>query len=439
MLTKFLRAAHPTKFSIEYVGSYVEGFTGTSSNKTISLTSLTGGIASAPDTGDLVLVYFGTGSTVDRNLVVSGYTEITELYANDTYDTNLAVAYKFITATLPDTSLTLTGGTLSSSDGGAVYISVWRNVDTISTFDVTTTTATAIDSGLCNPPAITPITSGSYVVSGGASGNTSNGTFTSSDLTDFKSVHGSDTNGVTIGGGYRTWTSGAINPAAFTLGGSGNSINYSWAAVTLALRPKTKAPLTLLELVSSTTSESASLTAPTNIFAGDLLFFTQRVPDCTTATAPSGFTDLVLSEASALDHRTSYKIATGTEGGTSITGSTGSSYASTLLVFRGGNWTSVSTGTWGSQGVDTDPSSQTVTAQTGKIIVLGSTGSRGASTTGFQTQSPAFDNVITLVNSNGDSISTGYKIYQADSVSHTIDVTDNGSRNTLQSGYLKLT
>lgn len=192
--------------------------------------------------------------------------------------------------------------------------------------------------------------------------------------------------------------------------------------------------------VTSVTSEASSLTVPSGILAGDLLFFTQRVPDTTVATVPSGFTDIILSEASALDHRTSYKIAAGTEGGTSITGSTGSSYASTLLVFRGGGWSSVSTGTWNGQGLTSgDPSSQTVTAQTDKVIVIGTTGTRSSTLTGFQTESPAFDDVVILTNSNGDSISTGYKIYQADSVSHTIDVTDNGTRPTLQSGYLKLT
>jgi hypothetical protein len=311
-----LRAVASDPKPILYIGSHTEAYQGTTSNITVSLTSLTGGLQSAPSAGDFVLIYYGTGSTSDRNLVVSGYTEITELYANDTADTNLAVAYKFMGST-PDTSLTLTGGTLSSSDGGAVYISVWRNVDPLFPFDVTTTTATGIDSGLCNPPAITPITKGSYVVSGGASGNNSNGTFTSSDLSDFRSSHGSDTNGVTIGGGYRTWTSGAIDPAAFTLLGSGSNSTYSWAAVTLALRPRQK-PQNNFDIVGGTIAYTAgnpslNVAYPSDIQANDLLLVLGYINGATSFGTISGWTNL---GASGSYDVVSWKVADGTESGT---------------------------------------------------------------------------------------------------------------------------
>lgn len=235
MLAKALLGA--TAAGIEYVGGYVQGFAGTTSNVVISLTSLTGGIASAPAAGDLVIVYFGTGSDVNRDLVVAGYTEIVELYSNDIYDTNLAVARKFMGG-VPDTSFTLTGGTLDTSDAGAVAVQVWRGVDAVTPLDVTRTTATGINSVLCDPPAITPITPGAIIVSGGAGAHDEEGsqTYSSSDLTSFISVGRSDTNSVTIGLGYHVWTSGAFNPAAFTFSGSDDT-NFSWAAVTLALRP----------------------------------------------------------------------------------------------------------------------------------------------------------------------------------------------------------
>lgn len=222
---------------IQYVGSYVQGFAGGTTDRTITLTSLTGGIASAPAAGDLVIVYFGTGSTADRNLVVSGYTEIAELYSNDTYDTNLVAAYKFMGGT-PDTSFTLTGGTLSTADAGAVAVQVWRGVNTVTTFDVTSTTATGINSVLCDPPAITPTTPGSIIVSGGAGAHDGENaeTYSSSNLTAFVSVGAGDTNAVTIGLGYNAWTSGAFNPAQFTFSDT-DSTEFSWAAVTLALRP----------------------------------------------------------------------------------------------------------------------------------------------------------------------------------------------------------
>ena len=223
---------------IQYVGGYVQGFNGTTRDVTISLTSLTGGLASAPAAGDLVIVYFGVASSTNLDLVVgSSYTEIVELYANDTEDTNLVVARKFMGAT-PDTSFELTNGTFSLSNAGAVAVQVWRGVDAVTPLDVTSTTATGTNSVLCNPPAITPTTSGAIIVSGGAGAysDATARTYSSSDLTQFISVGRADSNSVVIGLGYHVWTSGSFDPAQFTFSSVDSTAN-SWAAVTLALRP----------------------------------------------------------------------------------------------------------------------------------------------------------------------------------------------------------
>lgn len=223
--------------NIQYVGGHVEGFAGTTSNVTIFIDDLLGGLASAPAAGDLVIVYFGTGSTVDRNLVVSGYDEVVELYSNDSEDTNLVVAYKFMGGT-PDVSFTLTGGTLSTADAGAVAVQVWRGVSEFIPFDVNRTTWTGTNGIFCDPPAITPVTPGSVIVAGGAGAHNDSTlrTFSSSDLTGFISSGRGGSNAVAIGLGYHVWTSGSFNPAQFTFSGA-NSLAFSWAAVTLALRP----------------------------------------------------------------------------------------------------------------------------------------------------------------------------------------------------------
>lgn len=223
--------------AIQYVGGYVEGFTGQTTDRTIALTSLTGGLASAPAAGDIVIVYFGTGSNTNQNLVVSGFTEVTELFSGASEDTNLAVAYKFMGATA-DTSFTLTGGTGSTSDAGAVAVQVWRGVSQVTPLDVSPTTATGINSVLCDPPAITPTTNGSIIVSGGAGAhdNENARTYSSSNLSAFISLGRGDTYAVTIGLGYHIWTSGAFDPAQFTFSDTDKD-TYSWAGVTLALRP----------------------------------------------------------------------------------------------------------------------------------------------------------------------------------------------------------
>jgi len=239
MLATFLKGAKGVSApapTIEYVGGSVTAFPGQISTRNISLTSLTGGLASAPSAGDLVIIYFGTASAADRNLVVENYVEVVELFASGVFDTNLVVAYKFMSGT-PDTSLNLVGGTLSSSDSGAVAVQVWRGVNSTTPFDVTEATQTTINTVLCNPPAITPVTPGAIIVAGGVGTHTFGvATYSSSNLTGFQTAGANGTYDATVGLGYHAWTSGSFDPAQFTFSGTDNT-NNSWAAVTLALRP----------------------------------------------------------------------------------------------------------------------------------------------------------------------------------------------------------
>jgi hypothetical protein len=190
---------------------------------------------------DLLLVYYGAASTTNLTLTVNGndssspYNILHDLYANDTYDANLTVAWRVMPST-PDFRLQLSPA--GSGNGAAALIFVFRGVDPANPFDVTSTTATGTNSVLCNPPAITPITNGALIVAGGVGAhNNGTKTFTSSDLDNFATRASIDTNNEsTIGAGLKEWTSGAFDPAAFGFSGT-NSTSYSWAAVTLALRP----------------------------------------------------------------------------------------------------------------------------------------------------------------------------------------------------------
>lgn len=241
MLGNYLRASSVPVISgepIAYVGGYAQTLIGTTSDVVVTFGgNLTGGVSNSASEGDLVIVYFGTGSVVEQAISISGYTQLTKLYVDASlYDTNLLVAYKFMGST-PDTSITLLGGTFDTRDAGAVCIQVWRNVNLTTPFDVTTTTDTNSSTVLCDPPSITPVTSGSYIVSGGA-GAHSRGipVFTSSDLSGFISVGSNDTRDVAIGLGYKEWVSGSFDPSQFTFGGLDSTSNSN-ASVTIALRP----------------------------------------------------------------------------------------------------------------------------------------------------------------------------------------------------------
>lgn len=235
----FLLASGRRPAALTYVGGKAAGFAGfTAGTQNISLTDLTGGIASSPSSGDIIVVAYGVSSGADLTLTITdngstAYTYLADLYADDSFDANLRVGYKICAS---DTNLLL-GPTANAAHAGAVAIHVWRNVNA-TPIDVTSTTATGIDTSRANPPSITPTTAGAIIIAcgcGGGSASMTNG-FTTSDLSNFVAALGDDTSAdIAVGMGSYAWTSGAFDPAVF--GNSTDNVNSSWAAVTLALRP----------------------------------------------------------------------------------------------------------------------------------------------------------------------------------------------------------
>lgn len=223
--------------AISYVGGQQGGRAGATSTSAVTF-ALTGGTDSTPQAGDLVVISIAVGSTADRAVSVvtpSGYTSLTELYQNDTYDVNLGLSYKFMGST-PDTSFTLPS-TGSTADAQRYTVHVYRGVDTSSPLDVAAVTAGGINARTVNPGAITPATSGAWIHVVGAGAGATGGTYAASYLTAFLAGTTADTNDAFMGAGYYSgWTSGAYDPAAFTGGGT-STTSDSWAAYTLALRP----------------------------------------------------------------------------------------------------------------------------------------------------------------------------------------------------------
>lgn len=223
--------------AITYVGGKTHAFAGTTSNVTIALTGLTGGSDSAPSAGDIVIVAYVTPSAADRSMPVltAGYTEIADLYADDFYNTNLSVCYK-VQGPTPDTSVQVPN-TVTGTYAGAVAIHVWRGVDSSSPLDVATTTATGIDTGRPDPPAITPTSPGAVIVVCGGAAEGSGLAFAQpgTQLSNFLSVNSPDSEDAMVGVGSFQWTSGTFNPVAWV--GGDTATNASWVAATLALRP----------------------------------------------------------------------------------------------------------------------------------------------------------------------------------------------------------
>lgn len=346
MLSRFPTTATA---GIQYVGGTTAAITASISTTTnVSLTGLTGGLASAPAQNDLVIVYYGVGSNGDEviGVTTSGYTEVSELFISDTYSANLSVSYKTMGAT-PDTQVTVSG-TGSTNNAGAVAIQVWRYVDAVLPLNVASTTATGINSVLCNPPSITPTAPGAVIIAGGAGGhNAGIQTYSSSDLQNFISVGGPNTtNDVTVGMGSRAGIAGtAFDPAAFTFS-AGDSPQYSWAAVTLALRPNQNqvGPYPIAQATTQNTSNGTSLVInkPTGTREGDLMVAyllggggTQSSPGWS---GPTGWTYAVNIVGGANGrpfNAIAYKVAGASEGASyTFTANTSRTLAGTIATYR---------------------------------------------------------------------------------------------------------
>lgn len=216
---------------VDFVGGRVQAFIGTSSNQTISLTGLTGGIATAPALGDLVVVCYGIGSSGAGTIsvVTAGYTSLYSGYANDTYDSNLIIRYKQLTTA--ETSVVVSG-TVSTANAGIVGIYVFRNTATA----LATPVANIItNSRLPVFPAVTPTIDGSVIMVVGVGGASSGATYTANGgINGFLTLNSIDTNDIQIGIGWYSWVTGAFTPPAFT--GATNTSD-SAIAVTIIIPP----------------------------------------------------------------------------------------------------------------------------------------------------------------------------------------------------------
>lgn len=232
-----------TPSGIQYVGGLeVNGSDWTNIAHTISLSgSLTGGIASSPSAGDFCIVSYTAASTADRSgrsisNAAGEFTNLYSTYVNDINDTSITVKYKFLES--PIDYDVIAGPISSSGNGVSVSIQVFRGVNTITPFDVTSVSAGTANTALADPGSITPTTAGSVIgmFAAAARGISISTPFTSSDYDKFISTSYPGTGrSLATAFGIKFWTSGTFNAAAF--GGPSLNANDSNAYVTFALRP----------------------------------------------------------------------------------------------------------------------------------------------------------------------------------------------------------
>lgn len=214
--------------------------------RSISLTDLTGGFASAPRANDLVIVAINE----NYNLNIAGtaalpggtYTIQCDVYGDSTHNASFVVGTRVMPST-PDTTVSIKP---SSASGNALAyaIYVFGGVDPTTPMDVTPTTATANNSSHANPPAITPVTAGALIVAtgGGSAGDTAALTQAAGQLSDFASITSTSAfsvfNDASVAMGTFAWSSGSFDPTAFIDAAYGaTNVSNAFGACTLALRP----------------------------------------------------------------------------------------------------------------------------------------------------------------------------------------------------------
>jgi hypothetical protein len=255
--------------ALQYVGGQVAGRTNPSSGVAVNY-ALTGGLASTPSIGDFVIVTCVTGSAAGNPAMTvtapGTWSNIGLLNQSaQTADTSLDVSYKFL-ASGETTSLTIPG-TTNNAWAEAYAIQVWRGADPTTPLNVTPVSAGGTGTGRPDPASITPTASGSVVIicGGGAAATGADYVAPTNFTTNFLTATGADTTDAMVGMGYWTgWSSGAVNPAAYTGGTTGAT--DSWASYTLVLQP--------VQVV--THSCTGAMTAGTGALAGTASSATTR-------------------------------------------------------------------------------------------------------------------------------------------------------------------
>ena len=192
--------------------------------------------------GDLVVVVQALMWTSNKAVgpTTPGYTIVADLYADDTRDMNLGVAFKIMGDPVDEVvSMSPTG---SSSYPTAAALHVWRGVDQASPLDVSRTTATGINSGTPNPPAILPVTEGAIILI--CDGEQSSDCWELIYPTEYENIaYVCRDNGNSIAAVLSSvvWDGVSVYNASYSRPSNSNEepnqILKSWASCALALRP----------------------------------------------------------------------------------------------------------------------------------------------------------------------------------------------------------
>lgn len=225
---------------------------GTGATYAVNVTSLVAGTrVGGVQTGDLLIGVVWQATTTNNALGIDAsdtsgltWTEVAELYANDTADINLSVSWAIVTGT-PPTTVTFTGPN-NTANSGAAAVYAFTNANLTTPMDVPVTTATGINTADPDDPAITPVTTGATFFAIHAAAEPNNSTFAfAADSPDlgYSGASANNSSGTVNDGDMagsaklNAGIAGVVEDRPLQPFGGTDSTSNSWAAVMMALRP----------------------------------------------------------------------------------------------------------------------------------------------------------------------------------------------------------
>lgn len=187
---------------------------------------------------DVVYAFYNenssTGGDFNMAMVTAGYTELADLFADDSTNSNFGV-YRKVQGAVPDTTAVFDDVSAAGDQDSNAAVIVLIGVNTTTPEDATTTTATGTDTGTPNPASITTVTANAWVL---ALIGSTEAAVSPTAPTNYSNLVFEGTSGGLTAGATRTIAApGAEDPGTF--GGIGGSTADSWCAATVAVRPST--------------------------------------------------------------------------------------------------------------------------------------------------------------------------------------------------------
>lgn len=211
--------------------SLVGNASGGPGNPSVTVT-LPAGIAQ----NDVVYAQCHSTAISDIDIVENSgtYTELADLYVNDTADTNFGL-YRKVQGATPDSSVAINGGGVTV----AVAMTL-RGGDTTTPEDAATTTASAMNSGTPDPPSIVTVTANAWVLAFGGSSEADAVINPPTNYTDLIDIQNTNSNAMAS---RRLIASPATEDPGTYADVVGTTAD-SWAAATVAVRPAPEPPVT---------------------------------------------------------------------------------------------------------------------------------------------------------------------------------------------------